>query len=94
MDSHADDSDKSAVSDALIGGAADRQNDDDGMAVLMNDDWDFGQQPSPASWSLAGLKLKQQEDQDISFVMKLIKDNVSKPCWKDMALSSHVVKTL
>ena len=55
MDSHADDSDKSAVSDALIGGAADRQNDDDGMAVLMDDDWDFGQQPSPASWSLGDL---------------------------------------
>ena len=67
MDSHADDSDKSAVSDALIGGAADRQNDDEGIPVPMDDDWEFddvpandvqGQQPSPGPLSLAGLKLK------------------------------------
>ena len=103
MDSHADHSDESAVSYALIGGAADRQNDDEGMAVPIDDNWEFGdvpandvqgQQPPLAPWSLAGPKLKQQEDQDISFVMKLMEDNVSKPSWKDVALSSHVVKTL
>ena len=67
MDSHADHSDESAVSYALIGGAADRQNDDEGIPVPMDDDWEFddvpandvqGQQPSPGPWSLAGLKLK------------------------------------
>ena len=103
MDSHADHSNESAVSYALVGGAADQQNDDEGMAVPMDDNWEFGdvpvndvqgQKPPLAPWSLAGLKLEQQEDQDISFVMKLMEDNVSKPSWKDVALSSHGVKTL
>jgi len=45
-------------------------------------------------WSLAGLAVKQQEDRDISCIIKLLQSSEVKPSWENVALSSHDVKTL
>jgi len=45
-------------------------------------------------WSPAGLKMEQQKDPDVSFIIKLKKNGDAKPPWEAMALASHGVKTL
>jgi len=45
-------------------------------------------------WSPAGLKMEQQKDPDVYFIIKLKENGDAKPPWEAMALASHGVKTL
>jgi len=47
-----------------------------------------------SSWSPEGLKMEQQKDLDLSFIIKLKENNDAKPPWEAVALASHDVKTL
>jgi len=49
---------------------------------------------SCSPWSLMGLQAKQQEDLDISVIMRLMEKSEVKPAWEEVALCSHDVKTL
>jgi len=45
-------------------------------------------------WSPEGLKMEQQKDLDLSFIIKLKENDDAKPPWEAVALDSHDVKTL
>ena len=45
-------------------------------------------------WSPAGLKMEQQKDPDVYFIIKLKENGDAKPPWEAMALASHGVRTL
>jgi len=45
-------------------------------------------------WSPEGLKVEQQKDPDVSFIIKLKEKDDAKPSWEAVALAFHDVKTL
>ena len=90
-----DGADQSARLDASIGGAADRRDDNlQDLEERIEDKVEDQGVTVHSPWSLAGLAVKQQEDRDISCIIKLLQSSEVKPSWENVALSSHDVKTL
>ena len=83
-----------------IGGAADEQNEDfecssDNTEILAKSGDNLRAQDTAASLlSLDNMKIKQQENADISLMTKLMQSFENKPPWESVALSTRSVKTL